>query len=234
MNLDLSSPSVLNADDGRLMMATLSELVDVIAEAEGMDSATVALIARYAREAGFIQKKGRGPSAAQMGVTDAANLLIAANASRAARDAAVVIPLYRNLIRFEYVQAPEKVIPKDYVFFGDVLEMVIQSAIDGKLPETFRPQNLSPNVSEAFQEGVVSLLIGFRTSVLQGKIVIGEHVREKDVTSVSGAIYFPFAPRMTKENKLLYQKLRAGDRSDETEIRDRTIFSVAKALGSSQ
>jgi hypothetical protein len=62
-------------------MATLSELADAVAEAEGMDPATVTLIARYAREAGFIQKKGRGPSAAHMGVADAADLLIAVNSS---------------------------------------------------------------------------------------------------------------------------------------------------------
>lgn len=210
-------------------MATLSELVEAIAEAEGMDSATVALMARYAREAGFIQKKGRGPSAAQMGVTDAANLLIAVNASRAARDAAVVIPLYRNLITVEYVRTPEKEVPKHHVFFGDVLEMIIQSAIDGKLPDTFRPQNLSTKVCDAFQQGIASLSIRFTTPRFEGKIVIGERFDEKDVTGAVG-MYLQFVPRITKQSRELYQKLKASDRSDETEIGDRTIFSVARTL----
>ena len=55
-------------------MAILSELVTTVAKVSGMDQATVALIARHAREAGLIAMSGRGPSAASMGPTDAANL----------------------------------------------------------------------------------------------------------------------------------------------------------------
>jgi hypothetical protein len=51
-------------------MAILSELVTTVAKVSGMDQATVALIARHAREAGLIAMSGRGPSAASMGLTD--------------------------------------------------------------------------------------------------------------------------------------------------------------------
>src|SRR5258707_4983333 len=132
MVIDSSILLALNTDDGILMMATLTELVEAVAEAEGMDSASVALIARYAREAGFIQKKGRGPSAAHMGVADAANLLIAVNASGSAREAPDVIPVYRDLIAAELLYAHEKRAPKIYGSFAEAIELLLQSAVEGK------------------------------------------------------------------------------------------------------
>ena len=45
-------------------MATLSALVDTIAAVEGIDPATVTLVARHIREARLIRTGGRGPSAA--------------------------------------------------------------------------------------------------------------------------------------------------------------------------
>jgi hypothetical protein len=213
-------------------MATLTELVDTIAEAEGMDSAAVALIARYAREARFIRKKGRGPSAAHMSVKDAANLLIAVNGSGAARDSAVVIPLYRNLILQEYVFADESQIPKNRALFGDVLELVIQSAIDGKLPDTFRPENIPLKICDAFQQGIVSLSVRFMRPEFRGTIIIGEYFAAEDVTGSHGIPLF-FVPRRGRQNRALFQKLKPGDRADETRIGDRTVFSVARTLVSS-
>src|SRR5260370_23624318 len=156
-----STPSGFYSKGRKLMMATLSEVVDAVADAEGMDSATVALIARYAREAGFIRKKGRGPSAAHMGVADAANLLIAVNASAAARDAPVVIPLYRNLISTEFLWADEKRRPKICGSFGEAMELIIESAIEGKLPATFLSKDVPGEVLDAFQQSNVSISVGF-------------------------------------------------------------------------
>src|SRR6516225_3304479 len=82
---------------GDICMATLSQLVEAIAEVEGMDSATVALIARTVREAGLITTGGRGPSAGKMTVADAANLLIAVNTSASAHEAPDRVRKYRQL-----------------------------------------------------------------------------------------------------------------------------------------
>src|ERR1700704_3688635 len=78
-------------------MTTLSELVNTIAKVEGIDPATVTLIARSVREAGFITTGGRGPSAARMTYRDAANLIIAVNASPTAREAPHTVQVYRAL-----------------------------------------------------------------------------------------------------------------------------------------
>lgn len=78
-------------------VASLSELVKVIAKVEEIDEVTVGFYARSAREAGLVSKKGRGRGAAQMTVTDAANLLIGVNASKLAKDVGEVIPVYRTL-----------------------------------------------------------------------------------------------------------------------------------------
>ena len=76
-------------------MATLTELVETIAEAEGLDPTSVGLIARYIREAGLITTGGRGPSAARMDFSDAAHLLIGVNATKAAQDAAKIVSISR-------------------------------------------------------------------------------------------------------------------------------------------
>jgi len=76
-------------------MATLSQLVDVVAAVEGLDRERVGAIARVVREAGLIATHGRGTSAAQMGLADAANLLIAVNAAETARSAPEIVRRYR-------------------------------------------------------------------------------------------------------------------------------------------
>jgi hypothetical protein len=67
-------------------------LVKTVARLEGIDPATVALVARTVREAGLIATGGRGASAAKMDVKDATNLLIGVNASDMARDAPLLVP----------------------------------------------------------------------------------------------------------------------------------------------
>jgi hypothetical protein len=76
-------------------MATLSQLVDVVAAVEGLDRERVGAIARAVREAGLITTHGRGTSAAHMDPADAANLLIAVNAAETARSAPEIVRRYR-------------------------------------------------------------------------------------------------------------------------------------------
>jgi len=112
-------------------MATLSQLVEAIAEVEGMDSATVALIARTVREAGLITTGGRGPSAGKMTVADAANLLIAVNTSASAREAPDRVRKYRQL---EMRSAEES---KLLSTFGDAIEQLILACNSRTLPKVF-------------------------------------------------------------------------------------------------
>jgi hypothetical protein len=216
------------------MMATLSDLVDAVAAAEGMDPATVALIARYAREAGFIQKRGRGRSAARMEIADAANLLIAVNASGAARDAPVVIPLYRNLVEADHLWADEKLIKKNYASFGSVLELIIQSAIEGILPETVLTKSVPDVVRNAFHKRTVSISIGFSRPEVRGQIAISvgsptETTLLPSFGMSSTGLFLFFFPRGGRQSRAQL-KLKSGDRTDETKIGSRTIFSVAQKL----
>jgi hypothetical protein len=68
-------------------MARLSELVAAAAGALNLEERTVCMCARHLREAGLFKQKGRGPSAAQMGPTDASNLLLGLMASDALQHA---------------------------------------------------------------------------------------------------------------------------------------------------
>src|SRR5262249_14871339 len=90
-----------------------------IADWEGMDPATVRLIARTVREAGLITTGGRGPSAGKMTFADAANLLIAVNASITMREAPEVVRTYRRL----GARSEGRVLGK----FGEACEKLIEA-----------------------------------------------------------------------------------------------------------
>jgi hypothetical protein len=78
-------------------MAGLSDLVAVVAAITGIPEATVFAYGRFARQGGQISQKGRGRSAADMSLTDAANLLIAIAGSDVTKDAATTIQTFRSL-----------------------------------------------------------------------------------------------------------------------------------------
>jgi hypothetical protein len=88
-------------------LATLSELVEIVARVEALDQATVTLIARAAREAGLIKTGGRGLSAAKMGFSDAANLLIGVNVSSVIREAPELVATYRDLEGWDVGSDPQ-------------------------------------------------------------------------------------------------------------------------------
>jgi hypothetical protein len=212
-------------------MATLSELARTVAEAEGMDPAAVALIARYVREAGFIQKKGRGPSAASMSVADAANLIIAVNASSSARDAPAVVPVYRDLVVHEFID------PKAHGTFGEALELVIQSAIEGKLPGIFLSKDVPGTVQDAFNQGKASISICFSRptpSVFISISVEGPVLPGQSIGQLGGsieALHLVFFPMSGRQKRTLRKK-NVGDRTDDTKIGNLTIFNIAKKLRS--
>jgi hypothetical protein len=145
-------------------MAILSELVTTVAKVSGMDQATVALIARHAREAGLIAMSGRGPSAASMGPTDAANLLIAVNTTKHASEVARAIPLYRTLVAQErdargYRHAIEAV-----GTLGEVIEQLISAAAVGIFPDPLLGRKPSKQMKDDFARSNVQMVIRFNVS----------------------------------------------------------------------
>jgi hypothetical protein len=81
----------------QMAMATLSDLVKAVSAVTRLPEATVFAYGRFARQAGLIQQKGRGRSAASMSIVDAANLLIAVAATGVTKDAGRVVETFRSL-----------------------------------------------------------------------------------------------------------------------------------------
>jgi hypothetical protein len=77
-------------------MAKLSGLIDELAKLTGLPKGTVQLTARHLREASLLASGGRGPGGAEMGFSDASNLLLALAASQQAKDAPAVVRLLNS------------------------------------------------------------------------------------------------------------------------------------------
>jgi hypothetical protein len=137
-------------------MARLSELVETIARVEGMDLATVRLIARNLREAGLITTSGRGPSAAKMTLADASNLLIAVNASDRVQKTGQTVRTYRRLEAYAYGPRPHYPCKLD-----DALQQLIQAASNKALPARYGYNLVPGQVAEAFSKEQITLVIDF-------------------------------------------------------------------------
>lgn len=89
-------------------MARLSELVTATARVLKLEERSVSVCARHLREAGLIQQKGRGKSAAHMGPADAANLVLGMMTSETLREAATNVRLAREatIVDFDDPPAP--------------------------------------------------------------------------------------------------------------------------------
>jgi hypothetical protein len=115
-------------------MATLPALVSALAEMDDREFATVQHVGRTLREMGLIPTGKRGAGATAMGVTAAANLLIALNAGDAPKEAAATVPQFRSLKKYPGVS-------KSFEFpdvwgeieaaktFGEALEVLITNAL---------------------------------------------------------------------------------------------------------
>ncbi|WP_336490359.1 hypothetical protein [Methylobacterium nigriterrae] len=89
------------------MAPTIGRLVRAVAAVEGLDEGSVKLIARYAREAGFIGQLSTGGGAARMDLDDAVNLLIAVNGSMLAKEAGEIIePFGRSVCHSRQICLP--------------------------------------------------------------------------------------------------------------------------------
>jgi hypothetical protein len=164
-------------------VTTLSELVEIVARVEGLDPATVSLIAREVREAGLIKTGGRGLSAAKMGFPDAANLLIAVNVSSVVREASKLIATYRDLDGWE-IKAEPQATYRDFEFwdvnnpalrqvsttklgrpvnrFGYVLESILEAFARRRLSDRQRwCASADSEFREAFSRGHASVQLTF-------------------------------------------------------------------------
>lgn len=85
----------LGTDGG---MALASQLVEVIADATGVERAPLTRYARFAREGGLLSQSGRGKSAARMRPRDAVNLLTCLLVSGVAQEAPAQIRTVQDMI----------------------------------------------------------------------------------------------------------------------------------------
>ncbi|MFZ1428550.1 MAG: hypothetical protein WAS21_17465 [Geminicoccaceae bacterium] len=113
-------------------MTKLPGLVGALAECDERERATLDHVARVIREAGLIPTTKRGSGAADMTLTAAANLLIAANTGGIPKAAAMTVIQYRTLVPRNTGQ-PD---PKDGIYahistardFGQAVEFLIEGA----------------------------------------------------------------------------------------------------------
>jgi len=174
-------------------MALVSDLVAAIAEVEGMPEATVALIARYAREAGFLSQGARGRNAPHATIADCANLLIAVNASGCVvKDAPKAIENYRRLV----IHAPHgtrsvradktiyssidhdalRFLERREATFGEVLESIVERFVGGEL-ETFMNDQALQYLTEEYLKKVVDESAGDMKAA-------AERIREQNESSL--------------------------------------------------
>lgn len=220
-------------------MAILSDLVETIAKVEGLDAGSVGLIARYIREAGLIATHGRGASAAQMTLADAANLLIGVNAATKAAEAPQVVKVYRRLQAYMFRSWSDPSLDISRGALGDAIEQLINGAGCGIFPEPFLGQVFDLEIQEAFSQGYLHIALSLRKSspvaflrmtVLPGSDVI-------DPTNVESwladrhpdfSVGFSPPPRSPSQERAK----QAHDRIEETVIGYPTLRAVGKLIGS--
>jgi hypothetical protein len=243
--------------EGQPLMATLSELVNTIAAVEAIDPATVTLIARYIREAGLIATRGRGPSAATMGVKDAANLLIGVNATTNAAEAAKAVSVYRALESYESREKGDPRPAQKYGTLGEAIEQLVHATGVGELPEVFLNRVIPDDLQEAFP--AVHIDMKFRRPIVSASLKItpiepdeippiepdeitpglNEEWLEVEVLSIPGEVsmergtpeglFFEFCPPKLR-GPPRKKKTIAGDRLEEITIGYRTLSAVGKLL----
>lgn len=216
-------------------MAILSDLVERIAEVEGIDPATVSLIARHIREDGLIATHGRGPSAAKMSFADAANLLIGVNATTTVANAARTVRAYRRLQAWDFRSLSDPRPPSSLGTLSTVIEQLLDSVAKGELPEPFLKQNFDWGFQEAFSKGQVHIGLRFRRSVTTAYLRMtelpGPDVIERDapeewlamMPSRLSVVFRPVVPRGPPRKS-------ASDRIDEVTIGYRTLRAVGQLI----
>jgi hypothetical protein len=214
-------------------MATLSRLVETVAQVEGMDPATVALFARTVREAGLIRTGGRGLSAAKMSFADATNLLIAVNASLSVRESARTVRRFRSLNAY-YIPDGGDSVRLQHVSFGYALEELLKISAEEAWPKTFLTVTIPTGVFEAISESDFAITIAFHKPVPIVKLNIWGSIHGLWVGPEYMSFHFDKRIRELDDDPLpggkLYRRIYPHDREETTEIGYRTIHAVSKLL----
>jgi hypothetical protein len=221
-------------------MATLTELVDTIAEVEGLDPSSVALIARYIREAGLITTGGRGPSAARMSFRDAAHLVIGVSAARATQDAAKIVSVYRKLEAYRFISQDQPNEDLKFGTLGEAIKQLLAALAAGELPKIFLNDGVQDVMQLAFSRGEFHIALRFRRPDPAAFLLITplpkSALESEEATEVlldlyrgSGLSFSFHQPRQRGTRKKPKSK---ADRMEETTITHRTLGAVAKLLSS--
>lgn len=207
-------------------MASIGKLVAAIAVAEGMDEGSVKLIARYAREAGFISQGTYGPGAAKMTSKDAANLLIAVNASALAKDAAVTILLYSDAKRSSYYTPtleaglrPSAGSIDEIIFESLTLGRFIKAIVEGLMPVGGRKSKLH----EEWDAGHFEIDLTFQRPWARAQFMITSRLSDEDEPPPRAQVLFYSDVQAIDGDKY-------PDRWDETGIGLKTLVAVAQTI----
>jgi len=203
--------SVNFADDE--LVATLERLVATIADVDGIGAERVRAIARVMREAGLIATRGRGMSAAEMSVGDAANLLIAVNVADTARTAPEMVKRYRRL------RASSKTWS---AYFGTEFEKLLAAARIGTMADSVAhlvrlAPGRSPLVSNRYDAEEYEFEIGFRKPLPAVTIYVAAPRGERPDA-------IRFSERAENSSAIV------SDRIVGVAITERTIFAVGELL----
>jgi hypothetical protein len=217
-------------------------LVEIVARVEGMDPATVSLIARNVREAGLISTGGRGLSAAKMTLADAVNLLIAVNATVTAREAPQTV---RNYCRLETVvglrSAPSPQ-PRGRIQLGDALKHLIVAASNRTL-QSYLSSTVPVLISQEFYKEQVQIEFVFHKptpyayltiSALDGSISVTGGIHPGDASFdilFKDATKIEFEFNLPSDQVKRHARKHYGDRKDTTSIGYPTIRAIGKLFG---
>jgi hypothetical protein len=216
-------------------MATLGSLSSAVAAAEGLESTHVGLVARYLREAGLITMKGRGSSAAKMNAADAANLLIAVNATSVAASAASVVSYYRELEAQEVRSAKNPRPRRVLGTFGSAVEAVVEAYTRAELPSQFLGEGFAPEHEYQFAKGTLHFRISFFRPIPEASIRIVPQVADEDTGPGFIEYLENFASPLrafifTEHRVNVLKRHRTGDRLEQTLITHRTLRAVGLCL----
>jgi len=194
-------------------MASLGALVEILADAEGVDSQRVAAFARSVREAGLITSRGRGPSAAEMNEADAANLLIAVNAAATARAAPDTVRRFRAL----------RMSHENQRAFGPVLDEMIAAAVRNELVDYLLDMDFGPVGVERDKQRHALQTFKLRIEFQHDRPMA---VIECRMPSIAMPKFIPFYPPREKKGFVLTKV----DRRTITEISQKTILAIAEKI----
>lgn len=142
-------------------MALASELVQAIADATGIEHATMARYARFARESGLLSQSGRGNSAAQMRPNDAVNLLICLLTNGVAQEAATYVS---NAEQMDVYHRDADNLDERH------LEAEQRKRLRQTLPILFDREHTLPDLLRALVESAINDWQGFEERVGQSQL----------------------------------------------------------------